>query len=143
VPHSLSKPAPAEPRPDAKAATPKTILVAEDNHAVRVMTCTMLELEGYRVLAAANGAEALVLAERTTIDLLLTDIVMPGMNGKELSSRINTIRGPVPVVFFSGFTDETIVPNRVIAATDHYLRKPFSPEGLAKKIREALATVDG
>jgi DNA-binding response OmpR family regulator len=127
-PFSYSPPAPRA----------ETVLIAEDDRAVRGLTKSILELEGYRVIEATNGLEAIAAAEDNAIDLLVTDLIMPGMHGKELATRLATIHGGLMVLFVSGFTDETIAPYSVLSPDDHYLAKPFSPDRLVLKVRELL-----
>jgi PAS domain S-box-containing protein len=116
-----------------------TILLVEDEDAVRRFVKTVLERLGYFVLVAANGAEALAIVERDTrrIDLLLTDLVMPGMNGRDLASAVRTRRPSVAVVFMSGYAAE-VAPVLDPDAPDGFLMKPFSESALAEKIRAVL-----
>jgi PAS domain S-box-containing protein len=123
----------------------ETVLVVEDQEAVRQYIRAVLEQRGYRVLQAADGTEALSLANRFsgTIHLLLTDLVMPVMNGRELAEKLKTTRPAVKVLFMSGYADETI-DSRGIGADDlAYLAKPFGPEGLTERVREVLGKPRG
>jgi two-component system cell cycle sensor histidine kinase/response regulator CckA len=122
--------------PTVRAAT---ILVAEDNPSVRTLTRSILELEGYHVIEASDGATALALAQCSPVDLLVTDVIMPGMNGKELAARIEQLRSKVPVLYVSGYTEETIDRHAVLGPDDLYLPKPFSPDQLIEKVRQAFA----
>ena len=116
-----------------------TILLVEDESSVRRLVSQMLMLIGYRVLEAANGPEALQLIEKQTIeiDLLLTDVVMPFMNGGELAERLSRIYPRMRVLFTSGYMDDAVV-QKVVALGAQFLPKPFSPATLTMKVREVL-----
>lgn len=127
---------------------PATILLVEDEPALRNLGQRILERLGYRVLSASNGQEAMELAENyaARIDLLFTDVVMPGMNGRELADRLAQMRPEMPVLFTSGYTErvfacepmggsvDPLVPSRCA----EYLSKPYKPEALAARIRSVL-----
>ena len=121
----------------------ETVLVVEDNDEVRKLTRTILDAYGYHVLEAANGAEAFLVEKGHAgdIDLLLTDVILPGMNGKVLSERLRNLRPKLKVLFTSGYTADVIARRGVLERDVPYLPKPFSPEALAAKIREVLADV--
>ena len=106
----------------------ETILLAEDDPSVRGLATTMLKRQGYHVLTAANGDDALALAAQhpERIDLLLTDVVMPGMNGRELSERLLQLRPEMAVLFASGYTEDTILRHGVRGETPRLLTKPFT-----------------
>jgi len=116
-----------------------TILLVEDELSVRRLVSQMLMLTGYSVLEAANGPEALQLMEKqpVEIDLLLTDVVMPFMNGGELAERLARIYPRMRVLFTSGYMDDVVV-QKVVALGAQFLPKPFSPAILVKKVREVL-----
>jgi two-component system cell cycle sensor histidine kinase/response regulator CckA len=118
----------------------ETIVLVEDEESVRNLTVKLLRQLGYRILIAANGEEALKIAKSHTdaIDLLLTDIVMPNMSGKQLSEEFLHVHPETAVLFVSGYTENTVVHHRVLEAGGEFLPKPFSREILAKKIREVL-----
>ena len=118
----------------------ETVLLVEDQQEVRNATHDMLARYGYTVLAASSGAEALDLAARQggAIDLLLTDVVMGGMSGRELARRLAEVRPTVRVLYMSGYTDDAIVRHGVLAPGVAFLHKPFSPRALASKVREVL-----
>lgn len=117
----------------------ETILLAEDAAAVRDAARQILARFGYTVIEAPNGAGALAAAERAgTIDLLLTDVIMPEMSGGELAELFGRIRPETPILFMSGYTDDAIVRQRVLRPDSAYLQKPFSPDALARKVREVL-----
>jgi signal transduction histidine kinase len=119
----------------------ETILLVEDAALVRTLARQVLETAGYRVLEAASAEAALKLCETingTRIDLLLTDVVMPGMSGNEMSRILLKKQPSMPVLYMSGYTDEAIVQHGVLEAGINFLQKPFSPGALAVKVREVL-----
>jgi PAS domain S-box-containing protein len=118
----------------------ETILVVEDEPALLRMTKTMLEQFGYRVLAAKGGKEAVETAEdyEGTIDLVLTDIVMPEMNGRDLAERIAKLYPGIRQLFMSGYTAKVIASKGVIDEGMHFIQKPFSAGDLAAKVRLVL-----
>ncbi len=118
----------------------ETVLVVEDQGEVRRLTRTILESYGYQVLEAANGAEALCFAEKHSgeIHLLLTDVILPGMNGRTLSEHLRVLRPNLKVIFTSGYPADVISRRGVLEQDVAYLPKPFSPESLAVKVREVL-----
>jgi two-component system, cell cycle sensor histidine kinase and response regulator CckA len=119
----------------------ETILLVEDEPAVRALAQRVLERYGYRVIAAGSGDEAITLAHgfHGDIDLLVTDIVMPGMSGREVAQRIQAVRVATPVLYTSGYTPETTTrQNDFITAGAPFLQKPFTPAALAAKVRSVL-----
>ncbi|HYO83157.1 MAG TPA: ATP-binding protein, partial [Bryobacteraceae bacterium] len=115
------------------------LLVTEDEDDVRRVVTGMLRTQGYRVLAASRGEEAIrIAAAEPAIDLLITDMVMPGMSGKELADRLRQIRPGLRVLFVSGYADTGIVQDGEVASDANFLQKPLRPEELAKKVREVL-----
>ena len=118
----------------------ETILVVEDENIVRALTTEILEKHGYRVLSAANGAEGLrtCLEFNGRIDLLITDVVMPQMSGRELAEQFALTRPETRVLFMSGFTDDAIVRHGVLDDDVFFIQKPFSPDALAIKTRFVL-----
>jgi CheY-like chemotaxis protein len=118
----------------------ETILVAEDEDGVRSLTREVLEKFGYTVLEAANGEEALKVAERHQgpLHLLLSDVVMPRMGGPELAQELVARRPDVKVLYMSGYTDHPMVRRGVVNAGVAFLQKPFTPTGLVSRIREVL-----
>ena len=118
-----------------------TVLVVEDKEEVRTLTRTVLESYGYHVLEAANAAEALRVGEQrsTEIHLLLTDVILPGTNGKILAERLQGLIPGLRVLFMSGYPADVISSRGVVEGDVSYLPKPFSPESLAAKVREVLA----
>jgi hypothetical protein len=118
----------------------ETILVVEDQDDLRKMAQVILESYGYRVLEAANAGEALLHSERYAgpIQLMLADVVMPGMTGPELADRLRALRPEMAVVFMSGYSETAITDRGILDVSDSYLTKPFSPEALAAKVRKVL-----
>jgi PAS domain S-box-containing protein len=118
----------------------ETVLVVEDVAAVRTVTRAMLERQGYKVLEAPDGATALRLVEkhRGTIHLLLTDVVMPELSGRQLADRLIERHRGMKILYMSGYTDDAIVRHGVIQEGIAYLQKPFTPDGLARKVRAVL-----
>jgi two-component system, cell cycle sensor histidine kinase and response regulator CckA len=117
------------------------ILLVEDDDMVRTMTTDMLETIGYTVQATGSPMEALSLCEGgdATIDLVITDVVMPGMSGRELRDKLGVIRPDIKVLFMSGYTSNVIVHHGVLEAGVNFVQKPFSMNDLAKKVREVMA----
>lgn len=118
----------------------ETILVAEDEDGVRSLAREVLEKYGYTVLEAANGEEALKVAERHAgpLHLLLSDVVMPRMGGPELAQALVARRPDVKVLYMSGYTDHPMVRRGVVNAGVAFLQKPFTPTVLVSRIREVL-----
>jgi two-component system cell cycle sensor histidine kinase/response regulator CckA len=118
----------------------ETILVAEDEERIRELVLVILRRLGYKVLAAADGQEALALAEAypQPIHLLLTDVVMPKMNGQELARRFTPLHPESRILFTSGYAEDSIVHHGVVEAGLSFLAKPYLPQTLAKKVREVL-----
>jgi CheY-like chemotaxis protein len=130
------------PAPEVRAGGGKeTLLIVEDEDLLRNLVCDVLRQEGYTVLEARNGREALLLSKDYAgeIHLVLTDLVMPEMNGSELSGRIRVERKGVKLLFMSGYMGESapgVLPGEGIP----FLQKPFSMDSLARKVREVLNT---
>ena len=118
----------------------ETVLLAEDAAAVRAVARQVLERQGYTVLEAPDGELALHLAQRHAgpIHLLLTDVVMPGMSGRQLADRLARLRPDTKVLYVSGYTDDAVVRHGVLEAGIAYLQKPFTIDSLARKVREVL-----
>jgi PAS domain S-box-containing protein len=138
---------PAEVRPAPPVAIDstqptETILLVEDEEQVRMLTRTMLMRRGYTVLESASGRGALELAKEHegSIELLLTDIVMPQMNGVELAREMQTVRPGIQVLFMSGYTENGVVNQGVLNDARRFIQKPFTSADLARKVREALRT---
>jgi CheY-like chemotaxis protein len=118
----------------------ETVLLVEDDNQVRSMAAMALEMSGYDVLTATNGAEALLLCERyeSKIELLLTDVMMPRMSGQELSSRLLKLRPATRVLFMSGYSDNASIHHGVTEDGTDFIKKPFSPQAITRRIREVL-----
>ena len=128
-----------EPCDDPPRGT-ETVLLAEDESMVRTMVADTLRAQGYQVLEAVNGDEALQIIHRETasIDVVLTDMVMPGIGGSELVERIRTILPDMKVLFTSGYTDVPTFKPGALPAGTAFLQKPYMPDTLAIKLREVL-----
>lgn len=121
-------------------APPKAILVVDDELSVLTVVKCMLECDGYTVLMANSAEAALRLIERKDlmIDLMITDVVMPDMNGGELAERVLAIRPHVRVLFMSGYTDSEVVRVKVLDRTSGFLPKPFTSADIQEQVRKAL-----
>ena len=132
---------PAIARSSVSAPTgTETVLLVEDHDGLRALARRILERCGYIVLEAPNGDAALQICERHqgAIDLLLTDVVMPGMNGRALADRLSALRPGLKRLYTSGYTDNAIVHHGVLTAGTAFLQKPYTPEVLARKVRDVL-----
>ena len=118
----------------------ETILIVEDEDLVRRLAVDVLEDIGYRVLEAKDGFEALEICEQRNepIHLMLTDVVMPQMSGRDLARRVACLRPEIKTLYMSGYTGTAIVSQNIIDAEKAFLQKPFTPKSLAQKVREAL-----
>jgi PAS domain S-box-containing protein len=130
-------------RPQELLGGTETVLLVEDEDIVRDMCVRVLDELGYKVLQASNGKEAIALSKGRggRIDLLMTDVVMPGMNGSELATQLILHRPEMRVLFTSGYTENVIVHHGVLDDAVSFLGKPYSPSTLAKKIRQVLDKV--
>ena len=126
----------------ARVRGSETILVVEDDEGVRRLIVGTLAMCGFKVLQAADGTGALAEATQHagSIDLLLTDVIMPGMNGKEVADRLTALRPGIKVLFISGYSGELIAKAGVLHAGIAYLPKPFTSDVLAARVREMLGT---
>ena len=121
----------------------ETVLLVEDEEAVRTLARQVLELGGYTVLEASHGKEALQLSEQgqAPIHLLLTDVIMPGgMNGPELAEQLKPLYPDLKVLFMSGYTNDAISRYEMVGGGLHFLQKPFIPRILLQKVHEILDT---
>ena len=126
-----------DPRP---AGTGETILLVEDDDGVRSLIEMVLREQGYRVLTANGGSRALELLEAHPgpLDLLVSDVVMPGMGGRELVTRVHEKRPGLRFLYLSGYTDDAVVRHGILEADVAFLQKPFTPNALAQKVRKTL-----
>ncbi len=116
----------------------ETVLVVEDDEAVRALATRILTRRGYRVMAAMDAAGALEMLDGRPVDLILTDVVLPRMSGAELSRATARRNGAPPVLFMSGYTDQALASHGLLGEEVDLVEKPFSPEGLAQRVRQAL-----
>jgi two-component system cell cycle sensor histidine kinase/response regulator CckA len=131
----------AAPRPTAPPqGGSETVLLVEDESLLRVLARKVLERGGYHVLAAGGGAEALDLAAQHAepIHLLLTDVVMPDMSGRDVMQRLAPGRPEMKVLYMSGYADEAVARHGVLDPGTSFIQKPFKPDALAQKVREVL-----
>jgi two-component system, cell cycle sensor histidine kinase and response regulator CckA len=141
LPRATAPAAMAQPEvPGGLPTGEETILVVEDEEALREAARRSLMNAGYQVVAAANGIEALRLWEEHNgrFDLVLTDVIMPEMSGKTLASRLAEASPGTKILFMSGYTDDTIAHHGILDPGTHFIAKPFTPSGLALKVREVL-----
>jgi CheY-like chemotaxis protein len=125
---------------DERTRGTETILLVEDEEMLRKLARQTLKGYGYHILEASNGDEAITVCNQYQgeIDLLLTDVIMPRMNGRELSKCLLKTRPNLRVLFMSGYTDDAIVHQGVLDESANFIQKPFPPESLANKVREVL-----
>jgi two-component system cell cycle sensor histidine kinase/response regulator CckA len=131
---------------EAPAAVPglnrgtETIMIAEDDPAVRELMCTLLAANGYTALVASNGAEALAVGASTAgpIHLLVTDVVMPSLGGRALVERLRETRPSIRVLFATGYVDDEVVRRGGLDPSDNLLHKPFTADQLLTAVRQAL-----
>ena len=146
LPETEGEPTASAPVPAASGfpGGSETVLVVEDDPSLLMLARESLTDLGYRVLAARGGEEALRIIERErgAIDLLVTDVVMPEMGGRDLAERVHRIRPDLPVLFVSGFTRDPALGNDPVAASQ-FLEKPYTPIALARKVRQSLGRVAG
>jgi signal transduction histidine kinase/CheY-like chemotaxis protein len=118
----------------------ETILLVEDEEAVRNLSSQLLASKGYKVLEASNGGEALLICEQypNRIHLMLTDVVMPHMSGRQLAERLAPIKPDMKIIYMSGYTDDTILERGIPSSETPFLNKPFTPDSLMRKVREVL-----
>jgi two-component system cell cycle sensor histidine kinase/response regulator CckA len=131
---------PERPTPHLRRRQGGTVLVVEDDPGVRRMTEEVLTAEGYHVLAAENGRDALKFCEqhKGTIDLLLTDVVLPGISAAELVNQCAAENPGMRVVYMSGYTEETVIRRGIVEKNVEFLQKPFGPDELTRKVGTTL-----
>src|SRR5262249_21279358 len=141
LPHVASPAESAEP-PLLELRSPSTgtVLLVEDDVSVRTLVGRTLRNAGYTVIEARDADHAVAIVERpdTPIDILLTDVVMPGMNGRELAEKLERARPGTPAVLMSGYTDDEIIRHGISSASTLFIQKPFGPAALVAKIDEVL-----
>jgi two-component system cell cycle sensor histidine kinase/response regulator CckA len=118
----------------------ESILVVDDQDDLRIPTCELLRKMGYKISDANNGLQALELIQNSTspFDLIVTDVVMPEMGGKDLSERLKKLKIKSKILFLSGYTEDTLADYGVSGENPHFLEKPFTTQTLLKKIRTVL-----
>ena len=131
------------PQSSASPVIPRgseTVLVVEDEDAVRRLVRAALERQGYTVLLASGGEGALAVlrAQSTPVHLMLTDVIMPGLSGRALVEVVRASSPALPVLFMSGYTDDALDRHGLSGTSDHFIQKPFTPLGLAQRVREIL-----
>src|SRR5262249_238659 len=131
------------PTSDRRRAGTETILLVEDEPQLRELTGSVLESQGYSVIQARNPQEAERLAEEhgTRIQLLLTDVIMPGISGRELAKRLSARQAGLRVLYMSGYTYNVIAQGGTLERGVAFLQKPFTPSVLVEKVREVLDAV--
>lgn len=126
------------------ASAGEVVLVVEDEEAVRIMLHRLLESEGYQVLEAADGQRALAAIDGASrVDLVITDVAMPALNGRQLADRLKVLRPRLPVLFMSGYTDDEMMRSGIVSSEVRFVQKPFEPAGLARAVRDALDASPG
>ena len=138
--HEAGEPARDREEHESVKGGSETILLVEDEEAVRALTARILQERGYNVIESSSAEDALQIAEghQETIHMLLTDVVMPGMSGVSVAERVSALRQGVKILYMSGYTDDAIVRHGVLETGTAFLQKPFTPDVLARKVREVL-----
>jgi CheY-like chemotaxis protein len=128
------------PKNEKAAGGTETLLVVEDEQAVRRASAEFLRMLGYNVLEAKDGVDALAVAKQyhSTIDLLVTDVVMPNMSGGELAKQLGRVAPKIKILFVSGYAGKTVLDHHVMDLETNFLQKPYSLKQLAAKIRATL-----
>ena len=131
---------PAEKRDEGPLSGTETVMVVEDEEQLLDLAKSALEMYGYKVLAAKSPGDAILLFEQADgkIDLLISDVVMPGMNGREMKERLMAIKPGMKAIFMSGYTADVVTHRGVLEGGTNFLQKPFTPVDLARKVREVL-----
>jgi DNA-binding response OmpR family regulator len=139
VEESAEESSPATSQPN-EAGGCETVLLVEDEESVRELVRLTLAARGYKVLEAENGECGLRVAEefKDDIDILITDVVMPGIGGRELAKRLVALRPSTCVLYLSGYTEDAVITHGGLGPSTAFLQKPFTLQNLAKKVREVL-----
>ena len=124
------------------------VLIVDDSPAMRTFVRRVIDMSGFELdscFEASNGGEALLTCEQhdATIDLLLTDIVLPKLSGRHLAERLTVLRPEMKVLFMSGYTDGAILQNGMLGSDVAFLQKPLTPDALSRKVREVLGPEPG
>ena len=139
LPRLMQEPV-AEDKPAPLAAVSATILLVEDEEMLLLMATRLLEELGYTVIQAESPQDAIGVCQKNqSIDLILTDVVMPGMNGREMAQRIKAIRPDMKVLFMSGYTADIVAQRGIVDEGMHYIQKPLEMRKLNERIRQVLA----
>jgi len=138
IPDELTAKSRSESSPRVQGA--ETILLVEDEENVRSLALKILKKQGYRILSAADGKDALKLVESHTVPLhlLVTDVVMPHVSGPELAEKLQAKFPGLKVLFMSGYTDDAVLRHGLIEAEMPFIQKPYTPQQLAQKVRQVL-----
>ena len=141
LPEAVGVADPLAPNAAAAPGEGKVILVVDDAESVRTTTSRSLERKGYRCIVVETAAEAIELLHdgRESVDLVLTDVVMPGISGRELADRLEALRPGLPVLFVSGYTEEDILRRGLVEEGRPFLAKPFTPDEIAVKVGMVLS----
>lgn len=124
----------------APAGGTETVLVVEDADMLRNLACRILRTQGYNVLEARNGCDALAVygQQKEPVHLVLSDLIMPEMNGRQLAEHLRSCQPDIKVLLMSGYTDDSVVRRGILEAETNFIQKPFSPAALSKKVRDIL-----
>ena len=137
----MEKATPAAPADALAKEHKQTVLVVDDEESLRTIVCRALRAEGYGTLEAAHGAEALEVMEKTSepVDLVVTDVVMPGMDGRELGRRLSQRWPTLPILYISAYDVNDIFRRGSPRSSAPFLQKPFPTEGLITRVRQLIA----
>ena len=137
----IDEPAKIAPKPAISSPQGKeTVLIVEDEAAVRELACECLKRKGYQVLDAPSAIEAVAICSQTEpkIDLVLSDVLMPGMGGRELAEKLRRLRPAIKILYMSGYIDDALAADDVLEKETAFIQKPFTPTTLAHKVRQVL-----